>query len=66
MLMTSAFFTAFNNAVTRAENRNENGSINWNFVDADLWLDGVITKENQTEAYVWFNDLADSIEGIAQ
>ena len=25
------------------KNLNKDGSINWNFVDADLWLDNVIT-----------------------
>jgi len=31
------FARAFNNAVSSPENINEDGSINWNFVDADLY-----------------------------
>ena len=49
-------------SVANPENRNEDGSINWNFVDADLWMDGVITNENQTEAYEVFNTVADELE----
>ena len=49
-------------AATSKENLNDDGSINWNFVDADLWMDGVITKENQTEAYEWFDGIATEFE----
>ena len=62
MMMTTTFFAAFNNAVARAENRNDDGTINWDFVDADLWMDGEINEENKDIAYVWFNDLADEME----
>lgn len=64
MMMTSEFFESFNNAVARADNRNEDGSINWDFVDADLWMENVINEENKDIAYVWFNDLADAVEGV--
>ena len=30
---------AFNAAVANSENQHEGGGINWNFVDADLYLD---------------------------
>jgi hypothetical protein len=30
---------AFNNAVANEENQHEGGGINWDFVDADLYLD---------------------------
>ena len=49
-------------AVANPENRNEDGSINWNFVDADLWMDGVITTSNQTVAYEWFDGIATEFE----
>lgn len=51
-------------AVTSKENRNDDGSINWNFVDADLWMDGVITKDNQIVAYEWFDGIATEFETI--
>ena len=49
-------------AIKNPENLNEDGSINWNFVDSDLWMDGVITSENQTVAYEIFNNVADELE----
>lgn len=30
---------SFNQAVTSSENRLENGEVNWNFVDADVYMD---------------------------
>jgi len=63
MMMTTEFFEAFNRAIARHENR-EDGKINWNYVDADLWMDGVITKANHKDAYVWFNELADATENV--
>ena len=49
-------------ACTAKENLNEDGSINWNFVDADLWLDGVITDDNAVVAYEWFDGIATEFE----
>ncbi len=40
------------------------GSINWNFVDADLWLNNVITTENQVVAYEWFDGIATEMESV--
>ena len=45
-------------------NLNEDGSINWNFVDAQLWLDNVITNENQIVAYEWFDGIATEMEEL--
>ena len=47
------------------KNLNKDGSINWNFVDADLWLDNVITDENQIVAYEWFDGIATEMEVYA-
>ena len=33
------FDKAFRAAVEKSENKNEDGSINWNFVDADVTMD---------------------------
>lgn len=60
--MTDVIKNAVIAAIANPENRNEDGSVNWNFVDADLWMDGVITNENQTEAYEVFNTVADEVE----
>ena len=52
-------------AIALEDNRNEDGSINWSFVDADLWMDGVITNDNQTVAYEWFDGIATEFEVVA-
>ena len=44
------------------KNLREDGSINWKFVEADLWLDDVITEQNQIVAYEWFDGIATEIE----
>ena len=31
--------SAFSNAVENPENINEDGTLNWNFVEADVWMD---------------------------
>lgn len=38
MQINTQLAKAFNRAVTTAENINEDGSINWNFVDADCYM----------------------------
>lgn len=49
---------AFNKAVQNPENL-EDGQINWNFVDSDVYMDVMPTKETVAEFYEIFNDLAD-------
>jgi len=49
-------------ACTAKKNLNEDGSINWKFVEADLWLDDVITEQNQIVAYEWFDGIATEME----
>lgn len=57
------FTEAFEAAVNNKDNLNEDGSVNWNFVDADLWLDGIAAEfGDETKFYSWFNDLADQFE----
>ena len=46
------------------KNLNEDGSINWKFVEADLWLDDVITEQNQIVAYEWFDGIATEMESV--
>lgn len=61
-MMPTEFFESFNAAIARPENRHEDGSINWDFVDADMWNDRVINNSNRRIAYTWFNELADDYE----
>lgn len=57
------FSNAFEAAVENPDNYREDGSVNWDFVSADLWMDGIITVETKKMAMEWFDDLADMIEG---
>ena len=50
----------FNKAVSDTDNKNEDGSINWNFVDSDCYMSGVPKLyKDDTEYYADWNDLAD-------
>ena len=52
--------TAFNQAVNRAENIQQNGHVNWNYIDADVYMD-VQTPDAEWH-YAKFNALADQYE----
>ncbi|MAZ97349.1 MAG: hypothetical protein CMP53_07500 [Flavobacteriales bacterium] len=49
---------AFNKAVSNSENINQDGSINWNFVDADTYMD--VQPTDDPLFYIHFNKLADA------
>lgn len=55
---------AFNNAVSNQENIQEDGSVNWNFVDADVYMrmSEVSESENMDDVshYKMFDFLADA------
>tara|TARA_B110000305_G_C18999768_1_gene429981 strand:+ start:285 stop:497 length:213 start_codon:yes stop_codon:yes gene_type:complete len=50
------------NAVEKAENINEDYSINWNFVDADAYAECAGTWKNSEMFYEAFDEIADSIK----
>ena len=59
----SELIVSFNNAVLNPENLDDNGRIDWNFVDADIHMDaGEVDKVVPEEWYNVFNDLADEFE----
>lgn len=59
----SELIVSFNNAVRNPENLDDNGRIDWNFVDADIHMDaGEVDKVVPEEWYNIFNDLADEFE----
>jgi len=64
----SEFARAFNRAVSSDENTNKDGSVNWNFVDADLY--GSEHRPNSDDEYYnLFNSIAIQYElsnGIIQ
>ena len=48
-------------AVEKEENLNENGSINWNFVDADAYAECRSYWKDDEDFYDSFNEIADMI-----
>ena len=48
-------------AVNKDENLNENGSINWNFVDADAYAECRSFWKDDADFYDSFNEIADTI-----
>lgn len=49
-------------AVESTENKNEDGSINWNFVDADAYAECANLFKDSNEFYDAFNEIAEKIE----
>ena len=55
--------TEVRTAISNPENRNEDGTINWNFVDSDCYMSGLPKSfKDDSEFYEAFNDIADMIE----
>jgi hypothetical protein len=70
MQISTKMGRAFNKAITNPENFNEDGSVNWNFVDADVYMDvkpddQVLfnTEEEGRDYMTQFDYLADVWEG---
>ena len=54
---------SFNKAVSLVENLQLDGSVNWNYIDADVYMDMSAKKLLDDKWYmVWFNRLADDYE----
>ena len=49
---------AFNKAISNPENINQDGLINWNFVDSDTYMD--VQPTDNPLFYIHFNMLADA------
>jgi len=45
------------------ENLNEDGSVNWNFIDTDMYWRWYIYLDGETYTE-WFNKAADIVEGV--
>jgi hypothetical protein len=60
-MLDAKFIKAFEKAATNPENIDENNEVIWNYVDADLNLDG-IADEIGENFYSWFNDMANQFE----
>jgi hypothetical protein len=66
MIMTNDFYrvieTRVRAAVALEENRNEDGSVNWNFVDADVFMETNPTPECRDLYYTLFERACDVVE----
>lgn len=50
-------------AVALGENRNSDGTVNWNFVDADMYKKWSVLLNGETYD-AWFDRVADEVEGV--
>lgn len=62
MVITEAQRESFQKAVDSPENVQKNGHINWNFVDADFYMD--LKPSNDAVHYAVFNKLAEEFEDL--
>ena len=55
---------AFDKAINNPENFHEDGSVNWNFIDADVYMDSDASTGayTQTQYLEKFNDMCDKWE----
>jgi len=58
--MELAVYESFNRAIELDENINDDGTLNWNFVSADIWMDLADKGHERTEGSV-INDLIDNM-----
>ena len=49
--------------VSLTENLKADNSINWNFVDSDMYMKWSVLLDGETYTE-WFNKVADEIEGV--
>ena len=63
MRIPKEMMQSFNKAVSLVENLQLDGSVNWNYIDADVYMDMSAKNILDKEWYmVWFNKLADDYE----
>ena len=53
---------AFDKAINNAENFNEDGTVNWNFIDADVYMDANTYGMTQEQYLADFEKLANEWE----
>jgi len=49
--------------VKQPENIENDGSINWNFIDSDMYMKWSVLLDGETYTE-WFNEAADIVEGV--
>tara|TARA_B100001057_G_scaffold477457_1_gene546669 strand:- start:652 stop:864 length:213 start_codon:yes stop_codon:yes gene_type:complete len=61
-MKTMTMQEAFDKAIVNSENHNTDGSINWNFIDADVYMDANTYGMSQSEYIAKFDTMADEWE----
>ena len=61
-MIYSVLESTMRSAIDLDENKNEDGSINWNFVDADAYAECINLFRDSNEFYDAFNEVAEKIE----
>ena len=61
-MIHSLLESTMRSAIDLDENKNEDGSINWNFVDADAYAECANLFKDSNEFYNAFNEIAEKIE----
>jgi hypothetical protein len=59
LITYEAVDAAMQNAIAMAENQNPDGSINWNFIDADAFLDLQPKHLDVDKFYCLFDEIAE-------
>jgi len=59
LITYEAVDAAMQNAIAMVENKNPDGSINWNFVDADAFMELAPKNWNVEKFYCFFDEIAE-------
>jgi hypothetical protein len=63
MMMYDKFLENMKHFVSLNENLETDGSINWNFIDSDMYMKWSVLLDGETYTE-WFDKAADVIEGV--
>ena len=61
-MIYSVLESTMRSAIDLNENKNKDGSINWNFVDADAYAECKNLFRSNADFYEAFNDIGDKIQ----
>ena len=61
-MIYSVLESTMRSAIDLDENKNKDGSINWNFVDADAYMDCKNLFRSDADFYEAFDDIGDKIQ----
>ena len=61
-MIYSVLESTMRSAIDLDENKNKDGSVNWNFVDADAYMDCKNLFRSDADFYEAFDDIGDKIQ----